>query len=83
MKVPNKLKLQQIAFNHSSDIDFQDLMNLCKHCAAKTYSLLVMKLKLEIKETMKLKLLWPVLCYPCHHFNIYQFSIIFVLLTFL
>ena len=24
MKIPNKWELQQIAFNHSSDIDFQD-----------------------------------------------------------
>ena len=28
MKIPNKQELQQIAFNHSSDIDFKDLMNL-------------------------------------------------------
>ena len=28
MKIPNKRELQQIAFNHSSDIDFQDFMNL-------------------------------------------------------
>ena len=27
-KTPNKRELQQIAFNHSSDIDFQDFMNL-------------------------------------------------------
>ena len=27
-KIPNKRELQQISFNHSSDIDFQDLMNL-------------------------------------------------------
>ena len=26
MKIPNERKLQQIAFNHSSDIDFQDFM---------------------------------------------------------
>ena len=28
MKIPNKQELQQIAFNHSSDIEFQDFMNL-------------------------------------------------------
>ena len=27
MKIPNKRELKQIAFNHSSDIDFQDFMN--------------------------------------------------------
>ena len=30
MKIPNQGKLQQIALNHSSDIDFKDFMNLHK-----------------------------------------------------
>ena len=30
MKIPNKQELQQIAFNHSSDIDFEDFMNQYK-----------------------------------------------------
>ena len=30
MKIVNKKELHQIAFNHSSDIDFQDFMNLYK-----------------------------------------------------
>ena len=30
MKILNKRELQQIAFNYSSDIDFQDFMNLYK-----------------------------------------------------
>ena len=41
MKIPNKRELQQISFNHSSDIDFQDFMNLYKKCTAKPYSFLV------------------------------------------
>ena len=41
MKIPNKRELQQIAFNHSSDIDFQDFMNLYKKCTEKAYSFLV------------------------------------------
>ena len=41
MKIPNKRELQQIAFNHSSDIDFQDFsMNLFKKCTAKPFSFL-------------------------------------------
>ena len=32
MKIPNKRELQQIAFNHSSDIDFKAFMNLYKKC---------------------------------------------------
>ena len=41
MKIPNKQELGRIAFNHSSDIDFQDFMNLYKKCTAKTHSFVV------------------------------------------
>ena len=41
MKIPNKRELQQITFNHSSDIDFQDFMNLYKKCTAKPCYFLV------------------------------------------
>ena len=41
MKIPNKQELQQLAFNHSSDIDFRDFENLYKKCTAKPYSFLV------------------------------------------
>ena len=37
MKIPNKQELQQIAFNQSSDIDFEDFMNLSKKETAKPY----------------------------------------------
>ena len=41
MKIPNKRELQQIAFNHSSDINFRDLMNLYKKCSTKPYYFLI------------------------------------------
>ena len=41
MKIPNKRELQQIALNHSSDIDFKDFMNIYKNCANEPYSFLV------------------------------------------
>ena len=41
MKVPNKRELQQIALNHSSDIDFKDFMKIYKKCTTETYSFLV------------------------------------------
>ena len=40
MKIPNKGELQQIALNHSSDVDFQDFVNLYKKCTAKLYCFL-------------------------------------------
>ena len=41
MKIPNKQEPQQIAFNHSSDTDFKDFVNLYKKCTEKPYSFLV------------------------------------------
>ena len=35
MKVTSKRELQQIAFNRSSGIEFQDFINLYKRCTAK------------------------------------------------
>ena len=41
MKTSNKRELQQIAFNHSSDIEFRIFINLYKNCTAKLCSFLV------------------------------------------
>ena len=41
MKIPNKRELQQIASNHSSDIDFKDFIKLFKEYTKKSYSFLV------------------------------------------
>ena len=38
MKIPNKRKLQQIAINNSSDINFKDFMKTYKKCTAEKYS---------------------------------------------
>ena len=41
MKTPNKREFQQIALNHSSDIDFKGFMNLYKKCTTNPYFFLV------------------------------------------
>ena len=41
MKIPNKRELQQIALNHSSNIDFKDFMKIYKKYTAEPYSFLV------------------------------------------
>ena len=41
MKIPNKKELQQIASNHSSDIDFKDFMKLYKDYTKEPFSFLV------------------------------------------
>ena len=41
IKIPNKGELQQIATNHSSDIEFKDFMKIYKKSTAEPYSFLV------------------------------------------
>ena len=41
MKIPNKRELQQIALNHSSDIDFKDFIEIYNKYTAEPYSFLV------------------------------------------
>ena len=41
MKILNKREPQQIALNHSSDIDFKDFMKIYKECTLEPYSFLV------------------------------------------
>ena len=41
MKIPNKRELQQIALNHSSDIDTKDFIKMHKKCTAEPYSFFV------------------------------------------
>ena len=40
-KIPNKRELQQIAINHSSDINTKDFTNIYRKCTAEPYSFLV------------------------------------------
>ena len=54
MKIPNKRELQKIAFNHSSDIDFQVFMNLYKKCTAKPYSFLFIDASLVSDNSLRL-----------------------------
>ena len=55
MKIPNKRELQQIAFNHSSDIEFKVFVNLYKKCSAKPYSFLVIDTILASDNTLRFR----------------------------
>ena len=55
MKIPNKQELQQIAFNHSPNIDFRDFMNLYKKCTAKPYSFLVIDTTLASDNPLRFR----------------------------
>ena len=41
MKFPNKQELKQLAYQNSSDIDFQDFISLYDKCTVKPYSFLL------------------------------------------
>ena len=55
MKIPNKRELQQIALNHSSDIDFKDFMKICKKCTAEPYSFLVNDTTLSSDDPLRFR----------------------------
>ena len=55
MKIPNIRELQQIAFNYSSDIDFQDFMNPYKKFTAEPYSFLVIDTTLPLDNSSRFR----------------------------
>ena len=54
MKVLNKRELQQISFNHSSDIDFKDSIYI-KKCTAKPFSFLVIDATLASDNPLRFR----------------------------
>ena len=55
LKIPNKRELQQIALNHSSDIDFKYFMKIYKKCTAKPYSFLVNDTTLPLDDPLRFR----------------------------
>ena len=55
MKIPNKRELQEIAFDHSSDILFQDFTNLYKRSTVELYSFLVINAILSSDKFLALQ----------------------------
>ena len=55
MEVPSKRELQQIALNHSSDIDFKDFMKIYKKYTAEPYSFLVNDATLSSGNPLRLR----------------------------
>ena len=55
MKNPNKRELKQTASHISSDIDFNDFMNLYKKCTSKPYSFLVIDATLALDNPLSFR----------------------------
>ena len=54
MKFPNKRQLQQIALNHSSDIDFKDFIKIYRKCTEKPGYFLVIDTTLPSDNLLKI-----------------------------
>ena len=54
-KIPNKRELQQIAINHSSDINTKDFANIYRRCTAKPYSFLVVNTMLASNNLLRFR----------------------------
>ena len=55
MKIPNKRELQQIAINHSSDINTKDFINIYKKCTNTPYSYLVNDTTLSSDDPLRFR----------------------------
>ena len=55
MKIPNKRELQQIAINHSSDINTGDFIEIYRKCTDKSYSFLVIDTTLSSNNRLRLR----------------------------
>ena len=53
MKIPNKSELQQIALNHSSDIEVKDFIKIYTKCTAEPYSFLVSDATLSSDDPLR------------------------------
>ena len=54
-KIPNKRELQQIAINHSSDINTKDFANIYRKCTAEPYSFLVIDTMLASNNPLRFR----------------------------
>ena len=55
MKIPNKRELQQIAINHSSDINTKDFIEIYRKCTDKLYSFLVIDTTLPSNNSLRFR----------------------------
>ena len=55
MKIHNKRELQNIATNHSADIDYKDFMNIYKKCTSDPYSFLTIDTTLPASNPLRFR----------------------------
>ena len=55
MKIHNKRELQNIAINHSVDIDYKDFMKIYRKCTSKPYSFLTIDTTLPADNPLRFR----------------------------
>ena len=55
MKIHNKRELQQIATNHSADIDYKDFMKTYRKCTSEPYSFLTIDTTLPANDSLRFR----------------------------
>ena len=55
MKIHNKRELQQIAIDHSTDIDYRDFLKIYKNCTNEPYSFLAIDTTLPADNPMRFR----------------------------
>ena len=55
MKINNKRKLQNIAINHSADVDFKDFMKIYRECTREPYSFLTIDTTLPSSNPLRFR----------------------------
>ena len=55
MKINNNKELQNIAINHSADIDYQDLYNIYRECTKKPYNFLTIDNTLPASDPLRFR----------------------------
>ena len=55
MKINNKRELQNIAINHSADIDYKDFVKIYRECTKKPYSFLTIDTRLPASDPLSFR----------------------------
>ena len=55
MKINNKRELQNIAFNHSANIDYQDFMKIYRECTREPHSFLTIDTTLSSSNSLRFR----------------------------
>ena len=55
MKINNRRELQNIAINHSADIDYNDFVRIYRECTRKPYSFLTIDTTLPASDPLRFR----------------------------